>query len=88
MTNGALTEVRDRISVFLAGRGWLRNDPVDDSGGCWSTGRVDVFLIETATGSGELVVESQRRSGEQLVVPADSPDLLERLGKTLDGLGV
>ena len=88
MANGATTEVRDRIGAFLADRGWV-NAPIpaiDGSGTVAWHSRPNWWLLVLLTGDGRVGVADQ--DVEYLDLPADAPDLLERLGETLDRLGV
>ena len=92
MTNGA-NDVRDRIGAFLAERGGFNPKPVDlavakgwpPNTWYWSSQLRDVQVVWEAF-SGLVAVETdpQRIS----TWPADTRDLLARLGATLDGLGV
>ncbi len=78
------TDVRDWITAHLAGRGW-------DPDLCWTTPigtshwRGPREVIVTA-GGGEVNVSASHAL--RLIVPATAPDLLARLGETLDRLGV
>lgn len=88
MANGA-NGVRDRISAFLAGRGWeprpLTFVPEAPSWPSWPEKR-GAPLVVVISAPGAVVVTCA--GYEPLDLPADSPDLMERLGETLDGLGV
>ena len=79
------TDVRDRISAYLAERGgWA--DPISGTDGgnaMWMlNGRSDinVFVIND-------IVTVNCWPTDRTSLPADAPDLLARLGETLDELG-
>jgi hypothetical protein len=79
------TEVRDRISAFLAGRDKFWSSQRTSEQGCsmWVRALTGVVVAD-----GRVRVHRYGQESNILNLPADSPDLLERLGETLDGLGV
>ncbi len=92
--SAATTDVRDRISAYLAERGGFGQ--MGES--VFTEGAVTWHCVGVSPAV--WVVLSPRRGGiagvsvdgappeDDLIVPADAPDLLARLGETLDRLGV
>ena len=84
----AATHIRNDISLSLRdrGTGWTHPPLMEDSGfTCWThdQGRVAVFLSVDEYVHVNVIGETEPR----LMASPAAPDLLERLGETLDGLG-
>jgi hypothetical protein len=86
MTTHTTLEVQDRISAFLHDRGWGAPTVYLTEASLWAVEGpppIGVFVRR------DTVRVTNRASGvRELQLSTEAPDLLQRLGETLDGLGV